>query len=84
MVLGLYYITKGKKSAPPEKVKGEGLVFYSPQEVAIAYNEGKVDLHAIVKVKVNDRVDGELVNHLLKRLSEEFSSIRMFRLKSAI
>ncbi len=66
MVLGLYYITKGKKSAPPEKVKGEGLVFYSPQEVAIAYNEGKVDLHAIVKVKVNDRVDGELVNHLVE------------------
>jgi DNA-directed RNA polymerase subunit beta' len=66
MVLGLYYITKAKKSTPKEKVSGEGLVFYSPQEVAIAFNEGKVDMHAIVKVKVNDRVDGELVNHLVE------------------
>ena len=66
MVLGLYYITKGRKGTATEKVKGEGLVFYSPEEVNIAYNEGKVDLHAIIKVKVNDRVDGELVNHLVE------------------
>ena len=39
MVLGLYYITKGKKSTPEEKVKGEGKSFYSPEEVIIAYNE---------------------------------------------
>jgi DNA-directed RNA polymerase subunit beta' len=66
MVLGLYYITKGRKGTATEKVKGEGLVFYSPEEVNIAYNEGKVDLHAIIKVKVNDRVDGEFVNHLVE------------------
>ncbi len=66
MVLGLYYITKGRKSTPEEKVKGEGLVFYSPEEVNIAYNESKVDLHAFIKVKVNDRVNGELVNHLVE------------------
>jgi DNA-directed RNA polymerase subunit beta' len=66
MVLGLYYITKGRKSTPTDKVKGEGLVFYSPEEVNIAYNEGKVDLHAIIKVKVNDRIDGEFVNHLVE------------------
>ncbi|MDY0099959.1 MAG: DNA-directed RNA polymerase subunit beta' [Bacteroidales bacterium] len=66
MVLGLYYITKGKKSTPEEKVRGEGLVFYSPEEVNIAYNEDKVDLHALIKVKVNDMVDGNLINHLIE------------------
>ncbi|NLJ42011.1 MAG: DNA-directed RNA polymerase subunit beta', partial [Bacteroidales bacterium] len=66
MVLGLYYITKGRKSTDTDKVRGEGLVFYSPEEVTIAYNEGKVDLHAIIKVKVNDRIDGQMVNHLIE------------------
>jgi DNA-directed RNA polymerase subunit beta' len=66
MVLGLYYITKGKRSTADEKVKGEGLIFYSPEEVNIAYNENKVDLHAFIKVKVNDRVDGEFVNHIIE------------------
>jgi len=54
MVLGLYYITKGKKSTENEKVKGENSVFYSPEEVIIAYNEGKLDLHAHIKVKTYD------------------------------
>ncbi len=54
MVLGLYYITKARKSSGKEKVKGEGLTFYSPEEVMIAYNEEKVDLHAMIKVRVND------------------------------
>ena len=49
MVLGLYYITK-----PRPGVKGEGLVFYGPEEAIIAYNEGKVDIHAIVKCRVRD------------------------------
>jgi len=66
MVLGLYYITKGRKSTDTEKVRGEGLVFYSPQEVNIAYNENKIDLHAYIKVKVNDRKDGEFINHLVE------------------
>jgi DNA-directed RNA polymerase subunit beta' len=66
MVLGLYYMTKGKKSTETEKVKGDGIIFYSPEEVTIAYNEGKVDLHAIIKVKVNDKVDGQTVNHLVE------------------
>jgi DNA-directed RNA polymerase subunit beta' len=66
MVLGLYYITKGKKSTDKEKVRGEGLIFYSPKEVNIAFNEGKIDLHAIIKVKVNDRIDGEFVNHIVE------------------
>jgi DNA-directed RNA polymerase subunit beta' len=66
MVLGLYYITKGRKSTEADKVRGEGLIFYSPQEVNIAYNEGKIDLHAHIKVKANDRKDGEFVNHLIE------------------
>ena len=66
MVLGLYYITKGRKSSAHEKVRGEGLTFYSPEEVNIAYNEGKIDLHAFIKVKVRDRVNGELVRHIIE------------------
>ena len=49
MVLGLYYITKLREGA-----KGQGLTFYGPEEALIAYNEGKVDIHAPVKVLVND------------------------------
>src|SRR5918995_1834917 len=52
MVLGLYYITKGKKSTETEKVRGEGKAFYSAEEVIIAYNEKMIDLHANIKVKV--------------------------------
>ncbi|MBK8521514.1 MAG: DNA-directed RNA polymerase subunit beta' [Chitinophagaceae bacterium] len=67
MVLGLYYITKGKKSTPEEKVKGEGKSFYSPEEVIIAYNEKVIDLHANIKVKVDFRnPDGSLTNKLLE------------------
>ena len=51
MVLGLYYISKGKKSTATEKVKGEGKAFYSAEEVIIAYNEARVDLHAHIRVK---------------------------------
>jgi DNA-directed RNA polymerase subunit beta' len=52
MVLGLYYMTKGRKSIPENPVKGEGMIFYSPEEVIIAYNERVVDLHAYIKVKL--------------------------------
>jgi len=58
MVLGLYYITKDKKSLKDDVVKGEGGIFYSPEEVIIAYNENKLDLHAQIKVKTYD------LNHL--------------------
>ncbi|MFN8154150.1 MAG: DNA-directed RNA polymerase subunit beta' [Bacteroidia bacterium] len=66
MVLGLYYITKGRKSTEAIKVKGEGLAFYSAEEVIIAYNEGRVDLHAHIRVKVNVREEGQLVNKLIE------------------
>jgi DNA-directed RNA polymerase subunit beta' len=55
MVLGLYYISKGKKSTPEEKVEGEGKAFYSAEEVIIAYNEQKVHLHANIRVKATIR-----------------------------
>ncbi len=66
MVLGLYYISKGKKSTETEKVRGEGKAFYSMEEVLIAYNENQVDLHAPIKVKTNVRIDGKLVNKLIE------------------
>ncbi|MCS6917094.1 MAG: DNA-directed RNA polymerase subunit beta' [Chitinophagales bacterium] len=66
MVLGLYYITKGMKSQDGVKVKGEGKVFYSPEEVIIAYNEQQVDLHAFIKVKVPVRENGQLVTRLVE------------------
>ena len=49
MVLGLYYITKLRKGD-----KGEGTIFYGPEEAEIAYNEGKVTLHAPVTIMVDD------------------------------
>jgi DNA-directed RNA polymerase subunit beta' len=55
MVLGLYYITKGKRTVGDEKVRGEGKHFYSAEEVLIAYNEGQIDLHAFIKVKADVR-----------------------------
>ncbi len=54
MVLGLYYITKGKLSVEGDIVKGQDGIFYSPKEVIIAYNEKKLDLHARIKVKSYD------------------------------
>ncbi|MCE4563137.1 DNA-directed RNA polymerase subunit beta' [Maribellus sp. CM-23] len=62
MVLGLYYMTKPRKGG-----RGEGMTFYSPEEVMIAYNEKSIDLHAIIKVKVED-VDenGEFFKHILE------------------
>ncbi|MGE0077311.1 MAG: DNA-directed RNA polymerase subunit beta' [Bacteroidales bacterium] len=61
MVLGLYYITKQRKGA-----KGEGLIFYSPEEVIIAYNEKAVDLHAIIKVRLTLTDAEGNVTHPLK------------------
>jgi DNA-directed RNA polymerase subunit beta' len=67
MVLGLYYITKGRKSTETEKVAGEGRAFYSAEEVIIAHNEGKADLHAHIRVKAMVRNNkGELENKLIE------------------
>jgi DNA-directed RNA polymerase subunit beta' len=62
MVLGLYYMTKHREGA-----RGEGLRFYSAEEAIIAYNERKVELHAIVKCKVNDiNEKGEPIFHMIE------------------
>jgi DNA-directed RNA polymerase subunit beta' len=66
MVLGLYYLTKARKGEKKGVVKGEGLTFYSPEEVIIAFNEGAVDMHAVIKVKVDDVVDGKHINHIVE------------------
>ncbi|MCC6762065.1 MAG: DNA-directed RNA polymerase subunit beta' [Chitinophagaceae bacterium] len=67
MVLGLYYISKGKKTTDTETVRGQGMSFYSPEEVIIAYNEKRIDLHANIKVKVNVRSkDGTLSKKLIE------------------
>ena len=67
MVLGLYYMTKKKLSTKDEVVKGQGLTFYSHEEVTIAYNENKVDLNASIKIKTKDFNDnGELVNKIIE------------------
>ncbi|MFC4632543.1 DNA-directed RNA polymerase subunit beta' [Dokdonia ponticola] len=61
MVLGLYYMTKARKSTPEFHVKGEGITFYSAEEVTIAYNEKRVDINAMIKVRALDYNDqGEL------------------------
>lgn len=67
MVLGLYYMTKERKSTPEVPVKGEGLTFYSDEEVEIAFNEGMVDLNAGIKVRTKDfNEEGELVNQIVE------------------
>ncbi len=54
MVLGLYYITKSRTSTVENPIRCEGKSFYSPEEVIIAYNENKIDLHTLIKVKINE------------------------------
>ncbi|MBG47992.1 MAG: DNA-directed RNA polymerase subunit beta' [Pseudozobellia sp.] len=66
MVLGLYYMTKERKSTPEVPIKGEGLTFYSAEEVEIAFNEGKVSLNAGIKVRAKDfNEEGQLVYQII-------------------
>jgi DNA-directed RNA polymerase subunit beta' len=66
MVLGLYYLTKERKSIPENPVKGEGRRFYSTEEVVIAYNEGQLDLHAGIECRVLLEENGEMVHKRIK------------------
>ncbi len=66
MVLGLYYITKARKGTPEWPMKGEELVFYSTEEAVIAFNEKKVDLHAIIKIMTDDIVEGKIVKTIIE------------------
>ncbi|OQD41681.1 DNA-directed RNA polymerase subunit beta' [Croceivirga radicis] len=66
MVLGLYYMTKKRVTDDTYTVKGEGLTFYSPEEVEIAFNEKRVELNAGIKVRTKDfNEEGELVTQIV-------------------
>ncbi|MEY2704235.1 MAG: hypothetical protein RL407_297 [Bacteroidota bacterium] len=70
MVLGLYYVTKGKKSTPEEPVLGEGMTFYSQEEVIIALNEGQLSKHANIKCKVKVRTaSGEIQDQIIETVA---------------
>jgi len=66
MVLGLYYLTKGRKGQ-----LGEGKKFYSAEEVIIAFNEGKLSKHALIKVRVNtrDKKTGDLETKMVETVT---------------
>ncbi|MDE7110822.1 MAG: DNA-directed RNA polymerase subunit beta' [Muribaculaceae bacterium] len=65
MVLGLYYITKLRPGD-----KGEGYTFYGPEEAEIAYNEGRVSLHAPISVMVDDiDEEGNQIRHIVEQTS---------------
>jgi DNA-directed RNA polymerase subunit beta' len=67
MVLGLYYMTKERRSTKEVKVKGEGLTFYGHEEANIAFNEGRVELHAVVKCRVKVKNEKhQLVNKIIE------------------
>ena len=66
MVLGLYYMTKARKSDSSLKQKGEGMTFYSPEEVIIAYNEKCADLHAIINVRHSFVENNEKVTRIIE------------------
>jgi len=61
MILGLYYITKERLSTDKHQVNGQGLSFYGAEEVIIAYNEKRADLHAKIKCRVRIKENGELI-----------------------
>ncbi len=94
MVLGLYYLTKPRKSTPEKPVKGEGLRFYSFEEAIIAHNEGRADLHANVKVKAQVKENGQLVTKLIdttigriifnQHVPEEIGFINMLLTKKSL
>jgi len=66
MVLGLYYMTKARKSEGDLLVKGEGMTFYSPEEVIIGYNEKQIDLHANIKVRHTFIENDEKVTRIIE------------------
>jgi DNA-directed RNA polymerase subunit beta' len=70
MVLGLYYVTKGRKSMKNEPELGEGKVFYAPEEVIIALNEGRLSKHAYIKVRAKVRnPDGTLETKMIETVA---------------
>ena len=66
MVLGLYYMTKARKSEKKAQVLGEGMTFYSPEEVIIAYNEKRANLHAVINVRLDTIEDEKPVTRVIE------------------
>jgi DNA-directed RNA polymerase subunit beta' len=67
MVLGLYYMTKSRVSTADVKVKGEGITFYSAEEVVIAHNQKVVDINANIKIRAIDfNAEGQLVPQIIE------------------
>lgn len=69
MVLGLYYVTKERKSTPEYPIAGEGMTFYGAEEVIIAINEGRLSLHARIKVRVPHAENGEVVMKMIETVA---------------
>jgi len=71
MVLGLYYVTKGRKHTKEFPIKGEGMVFYNADEVIIALNEGILSKNAFIKVrtKVRNENTKELEDKLIETVA---------------
>ncbi|TDI67988.1 MAG: DNA-directed RNA polymerase subunit beta' [Bacteroidetes bacterium] len=70
MVLGLYYVTKGRKSIDGHKIEGEGMTFYGSSEVIIAINEGRLSNHAHIKVRSKVRTaDGTLETKIIETVA---------------
>ena len=70
MVLGLYYVTKGRRSTDDHKVEGEGMTFFNPEEVIIAINERRISKHAYIKVRVKVRnEEGELEEQIIETVA---------------
>ena len=70
MVLGLYYVTKGRKGTKAKPELGEGMEFYAPEEVIIALNEGRVSKHAYIKVRTQVRNQkGELETKVIETVA---------------
>jgi DNA-directed RNA polymerase subunit beta' len=70
MVLGLYYVTKGRKSTPEYPIKGEGKTFYGAEEVVIAINEGRLSNHALIKIRTQVRNEkGQLETKIIETVA---------------
>ncbi len=70
MVLGLYYVTKGRKGTKEQPVTGEGRMFYNAEEVIIALNEGQLSKHAHIKVRTKVRNEnGELETKVIETVA---------------
>ncbi len=62
IVLGLYYLTIERKHR-----KGEGKIFSDTEEVRVAYDTGEIDLHAIIKVRMDGGILGTTPGRVILR-----------------